>query len=829
MKKVTSILLFIVCFLNFSNAQKITRNNELNKQRANYIWDYETTDIFTKKTTNYTLFDLWTDEPIFPDEKGNYQVYLVEDKETQENKGLDVIIRKFSGTANELSSIKNYKFSSYKNCKNWLDNIPYKNPINEVREMGKNSNYSHDFFNENNIHNEFDLYKTPLDIRQIIYDLTIWETAGSEIYARSEKESFDNILNGYIELKNKLKVVTENLEYYSKKNTKENIELYHSLQKSTRIIDLSKYFLEYKDKIETQFKGKTCFSPNSNLIFYNISYLNDENFNLDKKTCENILLEYLRDAKNAESTVPLPARKKKVEDCLICYRGKFPSFEYVIEYFQGIGMGSKQGGWAIKKQDYNSKLKLNGTLGYYQLCDGFQLDLSCAPNNFYKIITKAIEKYPDVLVKEEQKQNLIKNKTGLDENFFNLVKEKGEIEEVLEHIKNKFFVSLPLKNSSNEKLSYVGNAINKIPNGFGCLLNEKKQILCEAYWEEGFPIIIYKLNNYKDSEGNGKNCIYYGDAFSKRYANKYLYFGSTKFKDTNFKTYNAYFGDYKFDAKYSQNQMEGYGCYFYANWDKNNLQFYEGNWLNSLKEGKGKFNENGKMYDGIFQNDKIASGTYIWPDKFKYEGSFQNWKEHGNGKKVYKNGIIEEGIFENGRYLMPEKQYNEEKRRKEQERIAEEKRQEEIRINEIKRQEEIRKANSFKFTMPNLQIDWIDNRFSCCCCQERHCQHHENKIDNKRAEEILYLNEIIFLHHKKTSADEETIKNDLMALSDFIVQNYGMYFGAMGASYYPMLKIGLGRENIGSKNKQINIYTIDSKRCKVCQSKFFCEGDKDCK
>lgn len=61
----------------------------------------------------YTLFDFFTDEPIFPDQKGVYQIYTA----TNENK----VPKLLKGTAQEISQVTVYKFKNYKNCKNWCD------------------------------------------------------------------------------------------------------------------------------------------------------------------------------------------------------------------------------------------------------------------------------------------------------------------------------------------------------------------------------------------------------------------------------------------------------------------------------------------------------------------------------------------------------------------------------------------------------------------------------------------------------------------------------------------------------------------------------------
>jgi hypothetical protein len=56
---------------------------------------------------------------------------------------------------------------------------------------------------------------------------------------------------------------------------------------------------------------------------------------------------------------------------------------------------------------------------------------------------------------------------------------------------------------------------------------------------------------------------------------------------------------------------------------------YKGYWKDGSVHGFG-------VFDGIFYN---------------YEGEYINGKQHGQGKKIYTNGTIEEGLFENGEFV----------------------------------------------------------------------------------------------------------------------------------------------------------------------------------
>ena len=109
---------------------KIKRDPENRKDYAN---------VFFK--TQYTLFDLWSDEPIFPDENEIYHIYIA----TNENK----TPKEFNGTAYELSTHIAYKFINYENCKNWCDGVTYeKKHIKFLEPELVSNSYSNDNVNE---------------------------------------------------------------------------------------------------------------------------------------------------------------------------------------------------------------------------------------------------------------------------------------------------------------------------------------------------------------------------------------------------------------------------------------------------------------------------------------------------------------------------------------------------------------------------------------------------------------------------------------------------------------------------------------------------------
>ena len=79
--------------------------------------------------------------------------------------------------------------------------------------------------------------------------------------------------------------------------------------------------------------------------------------------------------------------------------------------------------------------------------------------------------------------------------------------------------------------------------------------------------------------------------------------------------------------------------------------YYKGDFLNDSMHGFGKiiFLKEGHKYEGQFKNNRIEGwGILYWKNGDRYEGQVKNGKMHGRGKYFYKDGKIYEGIFING-------------------------------------------------------------------------------------------------------------------------------------------------------------------------------------
>ena len=79
--------------------------------------------------------------------------------------------------------------------------------------------------------------------------------------------------------------------------------------------------------------------------------------------------------------------------------------------------------------------------------------------------------------------------------------------------------------------------------------------------------------------------------------------------------------------------------------------YYKGDFLNDSMHGFGKiiFLKEGHKYEGQFKNNRIEGwGVLYWKNGDRYEGQVKDGKMHGKGKYYYKDGKIYEGIFVNG-------------------------------------------------------------------------------------------------------------------------------------------------------------------------------------
>ena len=154
-------------------------------------------------------------------------------------------------------------------------------------------------------------------------------------------------------------------------------------------------------------------------------------------------------------------------------------------------------------------------------------------------------------------------------------------------------------------------------------------------------------------------CLYLGTKFR----NKKDGLGLEHFNDTN----SNYFGifkngkrvqvgkfvmknenkDYYYKGQIKGIYASGYGWFY----DSKNLNSYEGQWTNSMKNGYGlEICKDNSAYVGTFYNGKKNGiGYYRWLDGSSYEGEWRNNKLHGCGIFKFKDGSIYVGEWKDNR------------------------------------------------------------------------------------------------------------------------------------------------------------------------------------
>ena len=133
MKKQIFVLSIILCLLqtnqifvfgqeSINNTTSVVSNNEI-KRRPETRKDYA--NVFYK--SEFTLFDLYTDEPIFIESDGYYHLYIA----SNENKTPNELVC----SKTDLESKLYYKFKNYQNCKDWCDGKSYTDSQNITQNI----------------------------------------------------------------------------------------------------------------------------------------------------------------------------------------------------------------------------------------------------------------------------------------------------------------------------------------------------------------------------------------------------------------------------------------------------------------------------------------------------------------------------------------------------------------------------------------------------------------------------------------------------------------------------------------------------------------------
>ena len=112
----------------------------------------------------------------------------------------------------------------------------------------------------------------------------------------------------------------------------------------------------------------------------------------------------------------------------------------------------------------------------------------------------------------------------------------------------------------------------------------------------------------------------------------------------------------KYEGKFVNDQMEGYGVMTYSKDSPNGESQHIGYYKENKKHGNGVFLwTDGTKYVGNFEDDLINGfGTNHFnkeDSRERYEGNFEKEKFQGQGKMFWKNGDFYFGSFANNQPL----------------------------------------------------------------------------------------------------------------------------------------------------------------------------------
>lgn len=101
-------------------------------------------------------------------------------------------------------------------------------------------------------------------------------------------------------------------------------------------------------------------------------------------------------------------------------------------------------------------------------------------------------------------------------------------------------------------------------------------------------------------------------------------------------------GGSTYDGAWAEGRMTGYGTFSFCG------NIYEGNWLDSQKDGEGKLRcVSGEVYEGHWRDNlPQGEGYLIYPDGSNYKGNFDRGMFHESGVFQWANGDSYTGTFQ---------------------------------------------------------------------------------------------------------------------------------------------------------------------------------------
>ena len=154
------------------------------------------------------------------------------------------------------------------------------------------------------------------------------------------------------------------------------------------------------------------------------------------------------------------------------------------------------------------------------------------------------------------------------------------------------------------------------------------------------------LGEYKDGLPHGTGKITYGTGNQN----------GSKFYDGEWRNGKmhgtgtfVWVGGERYVGTFNDGTREGYGTYHFANGD-----VYEGEFQYNNRQGRGKITyapnnpNNCNYYDGEwYEGKKDGKGTLVWVNGERYEGDWKRNNRHGNGTYFFPNGDYEVASYVN--------------------------------------------------------------------------------------------------------------------------------------------------------------------------------------
>lgn len=344
----------------------------------------------------------------------------------------------------------------------------------------------------------------------------------------------------------------------------------------------------------------------------------------------------------------------------------------------------------------------------------------------------------------------------------------------------------------------------------------------DAVWENGKVVrqISYQFGSQKSGGCVSGNCvngkgkfIYSNGEYEGDFVNSIKH-GNGKFTSPN--------GDV-YEGQYTNGQRNGYGIFSFANGKR-----YEGYFSNDFREGIGTFYYlDGSRYEGSWlANERSGQGIYYFGNGDVYSGSWNKHQRSGQGKLVFSNGQIQEGLYENNVFVSQNSSSN----------VATSVQITTTNTSTLtnKSTETVIQTCTYKFSKPtNLTYKYIDNRFLCCYCKEKYAEY-EVESNMVNYEQAMYIAEKLYLHHQESGSDEAHRKADNARLVEFLTttypgfENMGVIMAArMASAMFPLYT--LSGKKLGSTVREIDKYKVNGKFCSPkCQNEcnyFGCKCD----